>query len=56
VVDFPSAAPNGFFCVAYDETTTAKIWAQSAHTTTSCTVSAGTVASSDKILIEANGF
>lgn len=56
VIDFPSAAPNGYFCVAYDETTTAKIFAQTAHSTTSCTVSAGTVASNDKILIEVNGF
>lgn len=53
---FPSAVPNGYFCVAYDETTVAKIWAQSAHSTTSCTVTAGTVASSDLILIEVNGF
>lgn len=53
---FPSAAPHGYYCVAYDETTTAKIFAQSAHDTVSCTITAGTVASNDNILVEVNGF
>lgn len=56
VVDFPTQAPNGYFCVAQDETTASKVFTQTAHTTSTCTVSAGTVASADKILIEVNGF
>jgi hypothetical protein len=52
---FPTAAPNGYNCVAQDETTPADTIRQSAHTTTSCTVT-GTVVSGDKILIEVNGF
>jgi hypothetical protein len=56
VVDFPTQAPNGYFCVAVDETNAAKVFTQTAHTTSTCTVSAATVASSDKVLIEVNGF
>ena len=55
VIDFPSAAPNGYFCVAIDETTPADTVKQSVHTTTSCTVT-GTVVSADKVLVEVNGF
>lgn len=54
-VNFPSAAPNGYFCVAADETTPADSMKQSAHSTTSCTVT-GTVVSGDKILIDVQGF
>lgn len=53
-----AAAPNGYYCVAFDETTRAGAFSQTAHTTTGCTVASGsgTVVSSDKILIEVNGF
>ncbi|MFI5397579.1 MAG: hypothetical protein ACHQ9S_18740 [Candidatus Binatia bacterium] len=53
---FPSAAPNGYYCVAYDETTVAKLFPQTAHDTVSCTISGATVASSDLVLVEVNGF
>lgn len=57
VVDFPSAAPNGYFCVAFDESTRAASFQQTAHSTLSSTVSATAgVVSGDKILIECNGF
>ncbi len=49
------AAPNGLFCVASDETTPADSLKQSAHSTTSCTLT-GTVVSSDHIVVEINGF
>ena len=52
---FPSAAPNGYFCVASDETTPADTMKQSAHDTLSCTIT-GTVVSADNIIIEVNGF
>jgi hypothetical protein len=52
---FPSAAPNGYFCVASDETTPADTMKQSAHDTLSCTLT-GTVVSADNIIIEVNGF
>ena len=52
---FPSASPNGYFCVASDETTPADSMKQSAHDTVSCTLT-GTVVSSDNIIIEVNGF
>lgn len=55
VIDMPSAAPNGYFCVASDETTPADTVKQSAHSTTQCTVT-GTVVSADKVLVEINGF
>lgn len=52
-----AAAPNGVFCVAFDETTRAATFQQTAHTTTSSTVSAtAAVVSGDKILIECNAF
>lgn len=57
VVDFPSAAPNGYYCVAFDETTRAATFSQTAHTTLSSTVSATAgIVSGDKILVECNGF
>lgn len=52
---FPSTAPNGWNCVAQDETTPADTMRQSAHTATSCTIT-GTVVVADKILVEVNGF
>jgi amino acid transporter len=55
VLDFQTQAPNGYFCVASDETTPADSMKQSAHNTSSCTIT-GTVVSADKILIEVNGF
>jgi hypothetical protein len=55
VFTFPSAAPNGFNCVAQDETTVADKPQQTAHSTTTCTVG-GTVAVNDKILVEVTGF
>jgi hypothetical protein len=54
-INFPTQAPNGYFCVASDETTPADTVRQSAHDASSCTVT-GTVVSSDKVLIEVNGF
>jgi hypothetical protein len=56
VVTFPSAAPNGYFCVFADETHPADIITQAAHTSTSCTSTAATVTAADVILIEVNGF
>lgn len=58
VVDMPSAAPNGYYCIAFDETTRAGVFSQTAHSTTSCTVASGsaTVVSGDKVLVEINGF
>lgn len=50
-----TAANNGIFCVASDETTPADSMKQSAHTTTSCTIT-GTVVSADNILVEVNAF
>lgn len=50
-----SPANNGIFCVASDETTPADTVKQSAHTTTSCTIT-GTVVSADVILVEINAF
>jgi hypothetical protein len=55
-LDLQTQAPNGYFCVAVDETTAAKTFTQTAHTTSTCTVSATTVSSGDKVLIEINGF
>lgn len=52
---FPNASPNGYFCVASDETTPANTMKQSAHDTLSCTMT-GTVAVSDLIVVEVNGF
>lgn len=51
-----AAAPNGIYCVFADETTPADTMKQASHTTTSCTSSASTVVSGDKILVEVNGF
>jgi hypothetical protein len=56
VVTFPSAAPNGYFCVFADETHPADIITQASHTSTSCTSTAATVTAADVILIEVNGF
>jgi len=52
---FPAAAPNGYNCVAQDETTPADTMRQSGHTTTTCTIT-GTVVVADKVLVEVNGF
>ncbi len=54
-LNFPTKAPNGYFCVVSDETTPADTVKQSAHDASSCTVT-GTVVSADKLLIEVNGF
>ena len=54
-LNFPTQAPNGYFCVASDETTPADTVKQSAHDASSCTVT-GTVVSADKVIIEVNGF
>lgn len=51
----PTPVPNGLYCVPADETTVADSMHQSAHTTTSCTVT-GTVVSGDHILVEVNAF
>lgn len=57
VVDMPSAAPNGYYCIAFDETTRAATFSQTAHSTTACTVSATAgIVSGDKVLVEVNGF
>lgn len=55
VVNIPTAVTNGVYCVAADETTSANLLKQTAHTTSSCTLT-GTVAVSDKILVEINAF
>jgi hypothetical protein len=51
-----TAAPHGLFCVAVDETHVATAASQTAHTTTSCTVSLTGVTSADLILVELNAF
>lgn len=54
---FPNAAPNGYFCVATDETTSTGAFRQTAHDTVSCTVVAGgATVSGDSVVIEVNGF
>lgn len=52
----PTPVPNGLFCVPVDETHVATAASQTAHTTTSCTVSLTGVTSGDLILVEINGF
>lgn len=52
---FPAPAPNGYNCVAQDETTPADTVRQSLHDTVSCTIT-GTVVVADKVLVEVNGF
>jgi len=51
-----SPANNGIFCVPVDETHVATAASQTAHTTTSCTVSLTGVTSGDLILVEINAF
>jgi hypothetical protein len=48
-------APNGIYCVAADETTSADSMKQTAHTTNSCTLT-GTVVVGDKIIVEINAY
>jgi len=50
-----AASPNGIFCVVSDETTPADSVRQTAHTTTTSTVT-GTIVAGDNLLIECNGF
>lgn len=48
-------APHGFVCTAHDVTTSADTLAQTASTTTTCTLS-GTVVNADTILVEMTAF
>jgi hypothetical protein len=55
IVTFATTAPNGWVCNAQDETTPADTLTQTAHSTTSCTLS-GTTASNDNVVFSARAF
>jgi hypothetical protein len=52
----PAGFPTALFCIPVDETHVATAASQTAHTTTSCTVSLTGVTSGDTILVELNGL
>lgn len=55
IITFATTAPNGWTCVAKDETTPADSLNQTAHNATSCTLT-GTTAAADNIVFSATGF
>lgn len=55
ILTFATTAPHGWVCNAQDETTSADALRQTAHSTTSCTLT-GTTAAADVIVFNAQGF
>lgn len=51
-----TTAPNGWFCSAYDETTRANLFQQTAHTTAACTLTATSVTANDVFVFKAVAF
>ena len=55
ILTFAVAAPHGYVCQAWDQTTTTDFMRQSANSTTSCTLT-GTTVAGDVIVFEAVGY
>ena len=55
IITFAAAAPNGWSCTAHDETTPADSLTQTAHSTTSCTLT-GTTVAADVVTFGAQAF
>lgn len=55
IITFATTAPNGWACVVVDQTTPADVLAQSANSTTSCTVS-GTTVALDRVVFMARAY
>ena len=55
ILTFAVAAPHGWICQAWDQTTTTDFMRQSANSTTSCTLT-GTTVAGDVIVFEAVGY
>lgn len=55
ILTFAVAAPHGWICQAWDQTTTTDFMRQSANSTTSCTLT-GTTVAGDVILFEAVAY
>lgn len=55
IITFSAVAPNGYICLAQDETTSADLLKQTGHTLTSCTLT-GTTAANDVIVYHSAVF
>lgn len=55
IITFATTAPTGWSCNAHDQTTPADVLAQSANSTTSCTLS-GTTVALDRVVFDARAY